>query len=57
MMRRDIWGECADGLWVCLRVRRPVGKGVHGHLGQSVVSTVGLDGIGCPLTSTPPSRE
>ena len=34
-------GECADGLWVHLRVHvhRPKGKGICGCLKQSVVST------------------
>ena len=31
-------GECTDGLWVHLKVHRPMGEGVHRCLGQSVVS-------------------
>ena len=54
MVRRDIWRECTDGLWVHLKVHRPVGK-VSTDISDKVLCpqvgmSMGLDEIGCPLT-------
>ena len=48
-MRRNIWGECADGLWVCQRVHGPTdisGKVLCLQVGTSM----GSNKIRCPLT-------